>query len=93
AAGLAGVERDLRLPPEATGDPAGYSQEDLVRLGIRRLPRSVEEAVGQLEESRVLREALGEVLFGAFVAVRRAEQEAFAGMDDEAVVAAHLWRY
>ncbi len=93
AAGLAGVERDLRLPPEATGDPAGYSQEDLVRLGIRRLPRSVEEAVGQLEESMVLREALGDVLFGAFVAVRRAEQEVFAGMDDEAVVAAHLWRY
>jgi glutamine synthetase len=93
AAGLAGIERDLRLPPEVTEDPGGYSQEELDRHGIRRLPQSVEEAVGQLEESKVLREAMGDVLFGAFVAVRRAEAEAFAGMDDDALVAAHLWRY
>jgi hypothetical protein len=36
---------------------------------------------------------MGDVLFNAFVAVRRAEAEAFAGKDDEALVAAHLWRY
>ncbi|MGH2580157.1 MAG: glutamine synthetase [Actinomycetota bacterium] len=93
AAGLAGIEQDLRLPSEVTEDPAAYSQEELDRLGIRRLPQSVEKAVGHLEESKVMREALGDVLLGAFVAVRRAEAETFAGMDDEAVVAAHRWRY
>jgi glutamine synthetase len=93
AAGLAGMERDMRLPPEVTADPAGYSVEDLDRMGIRRLPESVDDAVDHLEESKVLREALGDVLFGAFVAVRRGESEAFAGLDDEAVVEAHRWRY
>jgi glutamine synthetase len=93
AAGLAGIEQDLRLPPEVSQDPAEYAPEELDRLGIRRLPQSVEEAVDQLEESKVLREAMGDVLFNAFVAVRRGEAEAFAGMDDQALVAAHLWRY
>lgn len=93
AAGLAGVEQDLHLPPEVTEDPAVYPQEELDRLGIQRLPRSVEEAVGRLEESKVLREAMGDVLFNAFLAVRRGEAEAFAGMDDEALVEAHRWRY
>jgi glutamine synthetase len=93
AAGLSGIEQDLRLPDEVTKDPAEYSPEELDRLGIRRLPQSVEEAVGRLEESKVLRVAMGDVLFNAFVAVRRAEAEAFAGKDDEALVAAHLWRY
>jgi glutamine synthetase len=93
AAGLTGIEQDLRLPSEVTEDPALYSQEELDRLGIRRLPESSEEAVAQLEESKVLREAMGDVLFNAFVAVRRAEIELFAGTSDEELVAAHLWRY
>jgi len=33
AAGLAGIDRDLRLPPEVTEDPGGYSQEELDRQG------------------------------------------------------------
>jgi len=93
AAGLAGIEQDLRLPSEVTQDPAAYSQEELDRLGIRRLPQSVEEAVNNLEESKVLREAMGDVLFNAFVAVRRAEVEVFADKNDEEIVAAHRWRY
>lgn len=93
AAGLAGIEQDLHLPPEVTEDPAAYPQEELDRLGIRRLPRSVEEAVSHLEESKVLREAMGDVLFNAFLAVRRGEAEAFAGLDAEALVEAHRWRY
>jgi glutamine synthetase len=93
AAGVAGIEQDLRLPPEVTQDPAEYSQKELDQLGIRRLPVSLEEAVSQLEDSKVLREAMGDVLFNAFVAVRRAEIDAFAGQSDEDVVAGHLWRY
>jgi hypothetical protein len=34
---------------------------------------------------------MGEALFGAFVAVRRAEVELFAGKPDDEVVAATRW--
>ena len=58
-----------------------------------RLPQSVEEAVSHLEKSEVIRDAMGPMLFGPFLAVRRAEAEAFAGQDPDEIVAAHRWRY
>jgi glutamine synthetase len=93
AAGISGMERNLSLPPEVTADPGSLSAEEQEKLGVRRLPQAVEEAVAHLEKSEVLREAMGQMLFNAFVAVRRAEIDLFAGQDDEEVVAAHRWRY
>ena len=93
AAGVAGVERELRLPAEVTVDPGGLSEQELAEQGIARLPQSVEEAVDNLEKSEVLREAMGPMLFSPFVAVRRAEAEAFMGLEAEEIVAAHRWRY
>jgi glutamine synthetase len=93
AAGLAGVERNLELPDEVTADPGGMSDDELNERGIQRLPQSVDEAVAHLEKSDVLRDAMGPMLFSPFVAVRRAEAEAFAGQEPEKIVAAHRWRY
>src|SRR5436309_7834392 len=93
AAGLAGVEHELRLPDEVTVDPGVLSEAELTRAGIQRLPRSLDEALSNLEKSDVLRDAMGPMLFGPFTAVRRAEAEAFAGKGPEEIVAAHRWRY
>ncbi len=93
AAGLAGMERDLRLPDEVTVDPGALSDAELARTDIRRLPQSLDEALSNLEKSEVLRDAMGPMLFGPFTAVRRAEAEAFAGLDPDEIVAAHRWRY
>src|SRR5438034_10754563 len=71
AAGLSGMERNLRLPPEVTVDPGTLSSEGQERLGVRRLPESLEAAVPPVEQSSVLREAMGGGLFNVFVAVRR----------------------
>jgi glutamine synthetase len=93
AAGLAGMERDLRLPDEVTVDPGALSDAELARTGVQRLPQSLDEALSNLEKSDVLRDAMGPMLFGPFTAVRRAEAEAFAGLDPGEIVAAHRWRY
>jgi glutamine synthetase len=93
ASGLAGVERNLRLPDEVTVDPGGLADEQREELGIRRLPQSLPEALEHLEKSEVIREAMGSLLFGAFVAVRRAEAEAYDGGEPDEIVAAHRWRY
>jgi len=93
AAGLSGMDRGLRLPQEVTVDPATLSEEEMNRLGVRRLPQSLDEAVGFLEKSDSLRLAMGDVLFDAFVAVRTGEAQAFDGKDADEVVAAHRWRY
>ena len=93
AAGLAGLEQGMKLPREFTDDPAGHPPEELEELGVRRLPASLGESIAHLEKSDVLREAMGSTLYGAFLAVRRAEMEAFEGQDPEVIAAAHRWRY
>jgi glutamine synthetase len=93
AAGLAGLDGGVRLPAETTGDPAARSQAELASLGVERLPRSLEEALGHLEASQVLGDALGSALLGAFVAVRRAELAAFADATPQEIVAATRWRH
>ena len=79
----------LRLPDEITVDPATLAPE----AQPSRLPRSVADAIVHLEKDDRLRSALGDPLFEAFVAVRRAEADLFAGWTDEAVAAATRWRY
>lgn len=93
AAGAEGLAQDLRLPEPPTEDPAAIPRPRARRIRLRRPPGSLAEALAGFERSEVLRAAMGEVLHGAFLATRRGEVEAFAGMDDEAVVRAHRWRY
>jgi glutamine synthetase len=86
AAGLAGMREGLRLPPPVAGDPAETD-------GQPRLPTSLREALGHFEGSAVLRQALGEPLFGAIAAVRRAEVELFAGATPEEIAVATRGRF
>jgi glutamine synthetase len=93
AVGLASLDKGLRLPPEVTGDPAAEDPAVLQRLGVGRLPESPQASLAALEDSHLLRRAMGEWLFDALTAVRRAEIELFAGRSPEQVVAASRWRY
>jgi len=93
AVGLASLNRGLSLPPEVTGDPAFREPEELHRLGVERLPDTAEETLAAFEKSTLLRDALGEWLYDAFVAVRRAEIELFAAHTPDQVAAATRWRY
>lgn len=93
AAGLATVDKGLRLPEEVTGDPAGRAADELARRGVARLPQSLDAALAHLARSDVLRQAMGEPLYEAFADVRRAEVALFAGASPEEVVAATRWRY
>jgi glutamine synthetase len=93
AAGLAGLDAGARLPAETAGDPAGLPADELARRGIRRLPRSLAEATRCLEDAAILREAMGDPLFSAFVAVRHAETRLFADVDPPDIAAQTRWRW
>jgi glutamine synthetase len=93
AAGLAGIEAGLTLPEPVTGDPGLLDAAERHRRGIARLPESLDEAVDAFAASTVLRDALGDVLADAVVAVRRAESARFDGMSPEQVAAALRWVY
>jgi glutamine synthetase len=93
AAGIDGLERELSLPEPVLADPASLTAARRRSLGVRQLPSSLGAAIRELERSDVLRTAMGDVLFDAFLATRRGEQAAFEGQDPEDVVRAARWRY
>jgi glutamine synthetase len=93
AAGLDGVRRDLDLPPSVEVDPATLSDEERHERGVRRLPETLSEAAEAFASSTVLREAMGDFLHDCVAYVRRDEAEAVSEADEEALLAAHRWRY
>jgi glutamine synthetase len=93
AAGLDGIERGLRLPEPVVVDPASLSSADRRKRGVAQLPSSLGAAIRAFERSALLREAMGDVLFEAFLATRRGEAAAFKGKDADEIVRAHRWRY
>ncbi|MGW6915049.1 glutamine synthetase [Kitasatospora sp. NPDC054939] len=88
ATGLAGLDQRQALPPEFTDDPA-----DAAPGTVPRLPAAPADAIAAYEKSAVLREALGDPLYEAVLAVRRAESEQYASATPEQLVAATRWRY
>jgi glutamine synthetase len=93
AAGMAGMAAGATLPPETHGDPVGLTAAELTDRRASRLPQSLTESSAELAASQVLREAMGDPLFEAFLAVRRAEVELFASAKPEEVVARTRWRW
>ncbi|HEV7898612.1 MAG TPA: glutamine synthetase family protein [Planosporangium sp.] len=83
------ADAGLRLPDEVAVDPAGLPEPDRPP----RLPDSLPAAIAGLERDALLADAMGGELFEAFLAVRRAEVELFAGREPEDVVAATRWAY
>ena len=91
--GVAALDQGLTLPEEVSGDPATMAPVDLQRSGVERLPESAEAALDLLDDNDLLKKAMGEYLYDAFTAVRRAEVALFADATPAQVVAATRWRY
>jgi glutamine synthetase len=71
AAGVAGLEHDLELPPMVTGDPH-------VDASLTRLPTSLAEALPAFERSRFARDVYGEQFVDVYLTMLRHELELFA---------------
>lgn len=65
AAGLAGIERELALPPEVQGDSSA--------LDLPRLPGDLTEAVHAFARSEIAQEALGEDVHAHLLGLAREE--------------------
>jgi glutamine synthetase len=92
-AGLDGLHRGLRPGEPVAGDPAGLDPAELADRGVHRLPESLPEAIGAFEKSALLRDALGDVLADAVLAVRRGEQARAESMTAEQIAEAYRWVY
>jgi glutamine synthetase len=73
AAGLDGIEKKLTPPPAVNKNIFTMSQREKRRLKIESLPADLNEAVQNLEKSKVIREALGEHIFHHFIGAKKME--------------------
>jgi glutamine synthetase len=77
AAGLAGIEHEYELPPEAGANLFAMSEEELAMKAIQPLPSSLKEAVDEMARSKLLVDTLGEHVFEWFIRNKRAEWDAY----------------
>jgi glutamine synthetase len=89
AAGLDGVERGLEPPEPLDVDPATLPEDDRPP----RLPQSQAEALDALAADELLTGALGPVLAGSYLAVRRSEWAAYSAGDDAFEQRGHFEKY
>jgi glutamine synthetase len=93
AAGLDGVRQGLSLAEPVQVDPGNLAESERKLRGIDALHRALGDAIVDLEKDDVLREAFGDNLAAAFLAVRQKEWEAMKEWDLEQEVALLVDRY
>ncbi len=93
AAGLDGIERGLQPPEPVAVDPGTLPEDERERLGVRPLPATQADALDALEADATLTGALGPVLAGSYLAVRRSEWETYSSEDEAFEQQGHFLKY
>jgi glutamine synthetase len=73
AAGLEGIEKDYELPEPIEKDIFLLSAEEKAELGIGSLPGNLNQAIEKVEQSEVVRKALGDHIFNNFITSKKIE--------------------
>jgi glutamine synthetase len=77
AAGLDGIEKGYEPPEPVEANVYEMTEEERQRHGIGTLPASLLEAVQLAEKSEIVREALGEHVFNAFIENKKIEWDRY----------------
>ncbi len=76
-AGLAGIEGGYPVPAPMDRDVYAMSPQEREALGIEELPGSLNVAISEMEESPLVREALGDHIFEKFIQNKKIEWDAY----------------
>jgi len=83
AAGLHGLDRGLPVAEVCEGAPQNLPQHELERLGIVRLPQSLDAALDLFEADADMDEMIGAELKQAYLAHKRFEASLMRDLSDE----------
>ncbi|MCR4399364.1 MAG: type I glutamate--ammonia ligase [Syntrophomonadaceae bacterium] len=72
-AGLDGIKKGLEPPAQVQRNIYHMTAEERAALGIGNLPAHLAEALGELEKDEVIRSAVGDHIYNAFMAVKQEE--------------------
>ncbi|HEY82178.1 MAG TPA: glutamine synthetase [Dehalococcoidia bacterium] len=73
AAGLEGIEKEYEVPEPVEENVYEMTEEERQKRGIGTLPASLNEAIELTEKSELVRKALGDHVFNAFIANKKIE--------------------
>lgn len=77
AAGLEGIEKGYKLSKPSPDNIYHMTEEERAKEGIESLPDDLYEAVKLTENSSLVKEALGEKIFGHFIRNKKAEWDEY----------------
>ena len=77
AAGLEGIEKEYDTPEPVEGNVYEMSEEERKKRGINTLPANLSEAIQLTEKSKVVKKAMGEHIFNAFIKNKKIEWDLY----------------
>jgi glutamine synthetase len=77
AAGLDGIKKKLDAPEPVERNIFAMSEAEKKELGIESVPANLKEALDELENDTVLKDALGKHIFENFLEIKTAEWDSF----------------
>ena len=77
AAGLEGIEKEYAVPEPIEANVYEMTEKERQKRGIATLPASLLEAVQLTEKSELVRKALGDHVFAAFIANKKIEWDQY----------------
>lgn len=77
-AGLDGIKNQIEPPEKIEKNIYAMTEAEREELKLEHLPKSLEEALEELEKDKVLMDALGEHVAKSYVAIKRAECRRYA---------------
>ncbi|NQT05947.1 MAG: glutamine synthetase [Candidatus Omnitrophica bacterium] len=77
AAGLEGIKKRYKLPPEVTNNIYKMSDKEREKAGIESLPDDLYEAIKITEKSALVRKALGDKVFEYFIRNKKDEWDEY----------------
>ncbi|MFK3668244.1 glutamine synthetase family protein [Ochrobactrum teleogrylli] len=92
-AGLEGIRAGLEQPPLINTDPSEFSAEEQAKLGIRRLPSTLSEALDTLAEDKVAMSWFSKDFLDCYFAMKRKEIEIVQGLSPEELCARYATVY
>jgi glutamine synthetase len=84
-AGVDGIERGLALPEPSSKPFAAMEEEERLAAGIRRLPRTLGEALGLLRDTVAARDWFGAEFFELYINFKLDEERAMSGLDAQEI--------
>lgn len=92
-AGLEGIRAGLEQPPLINSDPSEFPADEQAKLGIRRLPSSLSEALDTLAADPVVTGWFSKDFLDCYFAMKRKEIEIVEGLSPEALCARYTTVY